>query len=105
MQYKDSNGIRAEREHAEFRGTTVYASPYVHEGFDQCPRDDLCSIVHVFFDMVCGKLPWGDAARSKEKAIAAAIKREVYDDPQKFIAFLTAEVGATEQRKVCFSSS
>lgn len=43
------------KEKAEFRGTTVYASPFVHEGHDQCPRDDLCSIMHVFFDMTCGK--------------------------------------------------
>lgn len=89
--------MRPEKPHADFRGTTVYASPFVHSGHDQCPRDDLLSALHVFFDMIIGKLPWGDAARSKDKITAAATKKNMYVHPDEFIGWLCEEVSA----KVC----
>eukprot|EP00981_Chlorochromonas_danica_P007327 scaffold1690_cov177-Ochromonas_danica.AAC.4 len=96
----DKDGvIKSKREKAEFRGTTIYASPFVHEGQDQCPRDDLCSVLHVFFDMLCGKLPWGDAARMKDKATVAAIKRKCYDDIEYFIDWERTQVRSTEESK------
>lgn len=39
--FMENGKMRAKRENADFRGTTLYASPYAHEGEDQCPRDDL----------------------------------------------------------------
>jgi len=74
---------------ADFRGTTVYCSPFVHDGEDQCPRDDLCSIFHVFLDMVCGKLPWGEEARAnnRDKAVVAKMKHHFYDYPDQFMQY------------------
>jgi hypothetical protein len=94
--------MRPMKEQAEFRGTTVYASPFVHEGYDQCPRDDLCSIFHVFIDMICGKLPWSDAARAKERSTAAAIKREMYSDSNKLLTWLRDEVTTVEYKRVSY---
>jgi serine/threonine protein kinase len=93
--YRERTGqLRPEKPHADFRGTTVYASPFVHSGHDQCPRDDLLSALHVFFDMIIGKLPWGDAARSKDKITAAATKKNMYVHPDEFIGWLCEEVSA-----------
>lgn len=86
--------MRPEKESADFRGTTIYASSFVHEGFDQCPRDDLISVLHVFFDMIIGKLPWSDAARSKCKPAAVAMKLNMYRNPDEFIAWLCEEVSS-----------
>ena len=48
--------LRMKRENADFRGTTLYASPSAHEGEDQCPRDDVFSLMFVFCDLVCGQV-------------------------------------------------
>lgn len=68
----------------------------VHDGQDQCPRDDLCSMLHVFLDMACGKLPWGDSAKQKEKAIVASIKRKCYEDVDWFMDWEVKQVMAAE---------
>lgn len=81
---KDGN-IRQEREKAEFRGTTTYASPHVHQGFDQCPRDDLFSWMYVLLDLICGKLPWVDASRNKDKSTVSQLKNEYLNNPSKLI--------------------
>jgi hypothetical protein len=86
LQHRDSQGnIRPERDNAEFRGTTVYASPFVHSGHDQCPRDDLFSVLHVFLDFVLGDLPWRAQAKSKDKAAVAVEKTKLLEDPDKFL--------------------
>ena len=61
-QYLDKEGnIRAEKADKEFRGTTQYASPFVHiYNVDQCPRDDLFSLFFVMADMLCGQVPTSD---------------------------------------------
>lgn len=103
LQFKIHGLLKPEREHADFRGTTIYASPFTHTGRDQCPRDDLCSILHVFLDMICGKLPWGDAARSKDKSTAIVIKGQMYSDPDNFITWTRNEAATAQDRKVCVS--
>jgi acetone carboxylase gamma subunit len=43
--------------------------------------------MHVFFDMVCGKLPWGDAARAKEKPKVIELKKRYYEKVDDLIAW------------------
>lgn len=69
----------------EFRGTTIYASPYVHCGRDQCPRDDVYCTLHAFLDLVLGDLPWRMHARNRDKAAVAALKASLLDDPADFL--------------------
>lgn len=85
-QHRDAQGkLRPEREHVEFRGTTIYASPYVHSGHDQCPRDDMFSVLHVFLDLVLGDLPWRAQAKARDKAGVAALKAKLVKDPAAFL--------------------
>ncbi|EEC50328.1 predicted protein, partial [Phaeodactylum tricornutum CCAP 1055/1] len=55
---KSAGFYRLEREKAEFRGTSMYASLRVHQGKDYAPRDDVWSLLYVFCDLVSGGLPW-----------------------------------------------
>ena len=59
-QYLDREGkVRPEKPDKDFRGTTQYASPFVHiHNADQCPRDDLFSLFFVMADMLCGQVQW-----------------------------------------------
>ena len=99
-QYKDKDGnIRPCRERAEFRGTTIYASPFAHEQQDQCPRDDIFSVMHVFLDMTCGKLPWGDAARAKDKPKVIELKKKYYDNIDELMTWEANFVQTIEQIK------
>jgi serine/threonine protein kinase len=59
--------LKSPRTYAELRGTTVYASPYAHQGKEQCPRDDLIGLFLAFCDMLCGNLPWSEDAKNKDK--------------------------------------
>lgn len=82
----DSNGVlKKERSKADFRGTTVYVSPFVHRRKDQCPRDDLFGIFYVFVDLLCGKLPWTASARAKDKIAVGNLKITYLSDIQGFI--------------------
>lgn len=98
-QFRDKNGaLKPKREFAEFRGTVQYASPFVHDGHDQCPRDDLFSLLLVFMDLVCGKLPWAEAYRqTKDKAAAAAAKREYLSNPERMMEWVANAVVAAER--------
>lgn len=84
----DSGSIRPQRENCEFRGTTQYASPFAHGGYDQCPRDDLLGMVLVFCDLVCGKLPWSENAKNKDKASVISRKQEFFDDVAKYMNWI-----------------
>jgi hypothetical protein len=106
IQYKDKDGkLRPKRESAEFRGTTLYASPFIHKGDDQCPRDDLYSLMFVLCDLICGRLPWSEAARSKDKQTVAHLKEEYLEQPQKFIEWIASNVAAAEAVRDSFSVS
>jgi len=85
-QHRDAQGrLRTERENVDFRGTTIYASPFVHTGHDQCPRDDIFSVLHVFLDLVLGDLPWRLQAKARDKAAVAAVKQRLLEDPGAFL--------------------
>lgn len=98
-QFREKNGqLKPKRESAEFRGTVLYASPFAHKQQDQCPRDDLFSLVLVFIDLVCGKLPWADAYRqNKDKAVAAASKTAYLETPDNIIKWVADTVIAAEK--------
>ncbi len=57
---RDARGvcIPERRGVAGFRGTPKYASPHVHAGQEQCPRDDLYSAAYTCLELAVGSLPW-----------------------------------------------
>ena len=69
--------IRQERESAEFRGTSMYASLRVHQGKDHCPRDDIWGLLYVFCDLVTGGLPWMSHAAARDRSSCQIIKEMV----------------------------
>ena len=80
---------------ARFRGTTVYASPFAHMGLEQCPRDDLFSVLHVLLDMIFGDLPWREPARNKDKEEVLRLKQFMLADMGAFIDELVVRTRAT----------
>ena len=69
--------VRLEREAAEFRGTSMYASLRVHQGKDHCPRDDIWGLLYVFCDLVSGGLPWMGYASARDRSSCQIIKEMV----------------------------
>jgi hypothetical protein len=69
--------VRLERESAEFRGTSMYASLRVHQGKDHCPRDDVWGLLYVFCDLVSGGLPWMGHASARDRGSCQIIKEMV----------------------------
>jgi serine/threonine protein kinase len=66
-----------EREDAGFSGTPKYASLFVHNGQDQCPRDDLISWLYSVIEIFHGCLPWSQdtdlqVIQSKKQAISVS---------------------------------
>jgi len=47
-----------ERDDAQFRGTTTYASANAMNNREQSPRDDLFSLLYILVELYCGYLPW-----------------------------------------------
>jgi len=70
--------FRKERTSADFRGTSMYASPRVHQGRDYCPRDDIWSLLYVFCDLVSGGLPWMSHAANRDRDMCQKIKEQVH---------------------------
>lgn len=80
---KDYDGpacFRKEREKAEFRGTSMYASPRVHQMRDYCPRDDVWSALYVFCDLVSGGLPWMSHAANRERDTCQKLKEAIHGE-------------------------
>jgi serine/threonine protein kinase len=70
--------VRKERQAADFRGTSMYASPRVHQGRDYCPRDDVWSLLYVFCDLVSGGLPWMSHAANRDRDTCQKIKERIH---------------------------
>ena len=70
--------FRKERTSADFRGTSMYASPRVHQGRDYCPRDDVWSLLYVFCDLVSGGLPWMSHAANRDRDMCQKVKEQVH---------------------------
>jgi len=78
--YKGKACYRKERERAEFRGTSMYASPRVHQLRDYCPRDDMYSLMYVFCDLVSGGLPWMSYAAIRDRTMCQMLKERIHGD-------------------------
>lgn len=78
LNYNGPGCYRKERSKAEFRGTSMYASPRVHQGRDYCPRDDVWSLLYVFCDLVSGGLPWMSHAANRERESCQTFKERVH---------------------------
>lgn len=78
--YEGGACMRKEREKADFRGTSMYASPRVHQMKDYCPRDDVWSVLYVFCDLVSGGLPWMSHAANRERDACQRIKESVHGE-------------------------
>eukprot|EP00751_Fragilariopsis_kerguelensis_P050967 CAMPEP_0171050494 /NCGR_PEP_ID=MMETSP0736-20130129/52435_1 /TAXON_ID=186038 /ORGANISM="Fragilariopsis kerguelensis, Strain L26-C5" /LENGTH=464 /DNA_ID=CAMNT_0011503279 /DNA_START=159 /DNA_END=1549 /DNA_ORIENTATION=+ len=69
---------RKERERADFRGTSMYASVRVHQLKDYCPRDDIWSLLYVFCDLASGGLPWMSHAANRDREACKIIKERIH---------------------------
>lgn len=69
---------KQERTKAEFRGTSMYASPRVHQLRDHCARDDMWSLMYVFCDLVAGGLPWMQSAANRKRDECQVIKERIH---------------------------
>jgi serine/threonine protein kinase len=69
--------VRLERDSAEFRGTSMYASLRVHQGKDHCPRDDVWGLLYVFCDLVSGGLPWMGYASARDRGSCQILKEMI----------------------------
>uniref|UniRef100_F1L2W9 non-specific serine/threonine protein kinase n=1 Tax=Ascaris suum TaxID=6253 RepID=F1L2W9_ASCSU len=79
--------VRKARCSAEFRGTSRYCSPCVHERFEQGRKDDVWSLLYMLIEMHCG-LPW---QKDKDKRVIEMKKLNVPD--KVLLMHMPAEVG------------
>ena len=68
----------------------------MHLGHDHCPRDDLYSLIYVFLDLICGKLPWAEAAKNKDKSTVTQLKKDYMENPEKLIVWAAEVVRTVE---------
>ena len=78
LPFSDTHCFRQERETADFRGTSMYASLRVHQSRDYCRRDDMWSVLYVFCDLVSGGLPWMSYAANRDREMCRKIKEEIH---------------------------
>jgi serine/threonine protein kinase len=70
--------MRLEREKADFRGTSMYASVRVHQLKDYARRDDMWSLLYVFCDLVSGGLPWMSFAANRDRDACQEMKERIH---------------------------
>ena len=78
-QFNESHHFRQEREKADFRGTSMYASLRVHQLKDYTFRDDMWSVLYVFCDLVSGGLPWMSYAAARDRVTCEKMKEEAFE--------------------------
>ena len=62
----------------KFIGNLIYASPYIHAGYDYFPKDDLISLSYVVLMLYYKKLPWTIFKYLKnEKLITENLKKSI----------------------------
>ncbi len=94
--------IRKERNGAEFRGTSMYASLRVHQLRDYCRRDDIWGLLYVFLDLVTGGLPWMGYAANRDRQMCQVIKEYVHGEREIVTFHLsTEELKLSEGKKIC----
>jgi len=98
--------IKTKKEKADFRGTTQYVSPYVHENQDQFERDDLFSIIFVFIDLLVGTLPWTEESKAKDKVKVGELKKYyALDNIEEFINWIDSEINSKAAKVSSFHSN
>lgn len=88
------------RENVDFRGTSTYASLRAHNKEDLGPRDDCFSLIYVFADLLCGSLPWTDAARARDKNAVLESKRKFHESPEEFLEWVISQAQSTHKNMV-----
>ncbi|TKR82101.1 hypothetical protein L596_015874 [Steinernema carpocapsae] len=86
------------RPYVPFVGTLRYSSVRVHSGREQCPADDIISVIYVVAEMVSGRLPWRsvfDEKRVKQAKVAFFTSLEFKKLPQE-LRFLYKMMHTTE---------
>ncbi|XGW15257.1 hypothetical protein V3C99_001050 [Haemonchus contortus] len=87
--FKNLDGTtRPLRPRAGFRGTVRYVSIRVHDRIDQCPADDLVSLVYSGLELLVGDLPWKYIVKGEDVKQA---KLELQGDPQTSFLSLTCD--------------
>ena len=54
----------------------------------------------MFCDLVCGKLPWSEAAKAKDKQKVANFKKQYLADPRRFLDWLRLQSEEADTLKV-----
>ena len=83
--------LRKEREMADFRGTSMYASLRIHQGRDYSRRDDMWSLLYVFCDLSSGGLPWMSYAAVKDRDKCQELKELICNNPEETAQMLMGE--------------
>jgi serine/threonine protein kinase len=78
--FNQTHAFRKEREKADFRGTSMYASLRVHQQQDYSFRDDMWSVMYVFCDLVSGGLPWMSYAANRDRDACGDIKADIFQN-------------------------
>ena len=89
--FSETQNYRREREKADFRGTSMYASLRVHQLKDYCPRDDMWSVMYVFCDLVSGGLPWMSHAAHRDREACEKMKAEIHSSEAETYRMLMGE--------------
>lgn len=77
--FNETHCFRKEREKADFRGTSMYASLRVHQLKDYAFRDDMWSVLYVFCDLVSGGLPWMAYAANRDRETCQKMKEDIFE--------------------------
>lgn len=80
--FNETHCLRKEREKADFRGTSMYASLRVHQLKDYTFRDDMWSVLYVFCDLVSGGLPWMAYAANRDRETCQKMKQDIFENKQ-----------------------
>jgi len=78
--FTETHCLRKEREKADFRGTSMYASLRVHQLKDYTFRDDMWSVLYVFCDLISGGLPWMSYAANRERDTCEKMKHDIFEN-------------------------
>lgn len=88
--FNGTHCLRREREKADFRGTSMYASLRVHQLRDYGFRDDMWSVLYVFCDLISGGLPWMSYAANRDRETCRKMKEDIFN-AKKASALLQGE--------------
>eukprot|EP00560_Eucampia_antarctica_P005585 CAMPEP_0197832326 /NCGR_PEP_ID=MMETSP1437-20131217/14294_1 /TAXON_ID=49252 ORGANISM="Eucampia antarctica, Strain CCMP1452" /NCGR_SAMPLE_ID=MMETSP1437 /ASSEMBLY_ACC=CAM_ASM_001096 /LENGTH=649 /DNA_ID=CAMNT_0043435651 /DNA_START=16 /DNA_END=1962 /DNA_ORIENTATION=- len=91
--------LRKERDSAEFRGTSMYASLRVHQNKDYCRRDDLWGLLYVFCDLVSGGLPWMSHAAARDRKACHTAKEDIQQNHKEAQLIMGAEYHISMHRR------